>query len=941
MKRLIVKLSKKSKIIISAASAVVILAAAPFAVYLKVLPWAVANPEVINYTESMLKKYAGLDLNVVNPVLKTSIKPDIDFEVDELSLSKGKDSLLSVKNFDVEVSFDKIFDQVIKINKLGADDIYADVNKLMALVPQQETTKPKEPSKWFIDLFDSILYVKNSKIIYDIDSKTHLVLIAKNLGIDNTKKDLRFVHFDIATDIEKDKKHLNIAIADKNTVYIKNKKLYIQDTVLNINKSKIFIKADASRADGFRLAIYSPKIEIPDVIELIESNIIENNLSEVLAYFKDLKGSFNFNIKLTKHDLDGVVGLNSASFKVVPVCNLPVTLTKGNIKMNKTAVTLNDFEGYYNNKKANKMDFHGIVTDYLKSIDTKVEGNAVVTNDFAVNYFSKLVGMPITLVGGNTKTQIKLASKYNKIDLTWLFGLKPGQDILIDGQSLTPPKFIRGLKADLHFEDTLLNIKTIDYYILPEQFRETFKEKNIKPRPVVKLRGNIDVATPIPTVKDLGFEVPNPLPSEFLNVLIGQKLFRKGKFSGYLSFDNNGEYPVLKGNMDVEGIRIPSQRLRVNKGKLITENGLLRLSADGKYKRTGWDFSGDFVNALKFPIVIKDINLAFDNVDVERFLAASNAEPPKQMTKEEVAAAQDMSDEEIENSDAAPTFDVSNLIIENCDFSLANGIYKDIKFGNVKAKLTLDKNSNLSLFSNRFDFAEGHTSGKVDCDLKNHKYKVILGIKDVNSDVIASTLLNLKREISGKGSGLIVLETDKSMKLNGSINFIIKNGQIQKIGLVEYVMKFAALFRNPLAMISPSTVSDLVNIPEGYFDDITGKILIKNNIIEAMQIKSKASQLSAYIVGRYDLETGDATLRIYTKFSSVKKGFAGFLRNISLNSLANRVPLSSRNDANYYAAELKELPPIDADEKDCQIFLTKVDGDVVNNNFLSSLKKIK
>ena len=279
MKRLIVKLSKKSKIIISAASAVVILAAAPFAVYLKVLPWAVANPEVINYTESMLKKYAGLDLNVVNPVLKTSIKPDIDFEVDELSLSKGKDSLLSVKNFDVEVSFDKIFDQVIKINKLGADDIYADVNKLMALVPQQETTKPKEPSKWFIDLFDSILYVKNSKIIYDIDSKTHLVLIAKNLGIDNTKKDLRFVHFDIATDIEKDKKHLNIAIADKNTVYIKNKKLYIQDTVLNINESKIFIKADASRADGFRLAVYSPKIEIPDVIELIESNIIENNLS--------------------------------------------------------------------------------------------------------------------------------------------------------------------------------------------------------------------------------------------------------------------------------------------------------------------------------------------------------------------------------------------------------------------------------------------------------------------------------------------------------------------------------------------------------------------------------------------------------------------------------------------------------------------------------------
>ena len=108
-----------------------------------------------------------------------------------------------------------------------------------------------------------------------------------------------------------------------------------------------------------------------------------------------------------------------------------------------------------------------------------------------------------------------------------------------------------------------------------------------------------------------------------------------------------------------------------------------------------------------------------------------------------------------------------------------------------------------------------------------------------------------------------------------------------------------------------------------------------------MQIKSKSPQLSAYIAGRYDLETGDATLRIYTKFSNKNKGFAGFLRNISLNSLANRVPLSSRNDANYYSAELEQLPPIEADEKDCQIFLTKVDGDVQHNNFLSSLKKIK
>ena len=255
--------------------------------------------------------------------------------------------------------------------------------------------------------------------------------------------------------------------------------------------------------------------------------------------------------------------------------------------------------------------------------------------------------------------------------------------------------------------------------------------------------------------------------------------------------------------------------------------------------------------------------------------------------------------------------------------------------------MTLDRNGILQIHSNRFDIAEGISSLKVLCDLKKHEYSIKLGIKDVNSDTMATSLLALPREISGKASGLIMLNTDDSLKLDGLIKFAIKNGTIGKIGLVEYALKFASLFRNPMAMISPATLVDLVNVPEGNFDKINGDLELKDNVVEKIMIKSSAPQLSSFIVGRFDLETRDATLRIYTKFSNKNKGVAGFLRNFSLNSLANRVPLSSRNDSNYYAAELALLPPIDADEKDCQVFLTKVDGDVEKNNFLSSLKRIK
>ena len=74
--------------------------------------------------------------------------------------------------------------------------------------------------------------------------------------------------------------------------------------------------------------------------------------------------------------------------------------------------------------------------------------------------------------------------------------------------------------------------------------------------------------------------------------------------------------------------------------------------------------------------------------------------------------------------------------------------------------------------------------------------------------------------INGKASGIIDINTDKTLKLNGTIKFVIQNGEIAKIGLVEYVLKFAAIFRNPVAMISPGIFADIVNMPEGKFDKI-------------------------------------------------------------------------------------------------------------------------
>lgn len=927
-------MSRKAKVIVSLAVTAGVLATAPFAVYLKVLPWAVSQPKFISYVEKTINKYAGLDVTVIQPELKTSLSPVIEFKVDELSVTKNGASLLDVNKFDTRISFKEIFDKNIIIQKLGADYIFADVNKLMALSqPQKEEQKKTE---WDFDFFDSLLYVKKSMFLYKIEPSTYVRLKADDLKIDNTQKVVRYVHFNLTSDIKKDGKNLHFNIADRNAVFIKDKAIWVQNCYLIFNDSKIFFNAMADKKKNYDLEVFSKKIDVADVLTLIDSGIVENNLDEPLSYFKDLKGSFNFNVKLSNNDLKGVVNLNKISCKIVPLSNIPLLLQKGKIAMTKNEITLSDFKGFYNNKQVNKVEMHGSVKDYLRSIDTDIVARAVVTNDFMLNYLSKMIGTKVELVGDSTKTRIDLKSKNNKIDILWLFGLKKGQDILVDGASLTPVDYIRGVKGDLHFENNLLNIKSIDYYIVPDSFT---KEQAQKVKPVVKLAGNVDFSSPEPFVKNLGFEIPRPLPSEFLNVLIGDKMFKKGKIAGKMEMINGESYPYLNGNLSMDGVFIPSQRIYVKHGEMTTADGMLNLSAQGGYRRSKFDFSGSLLNQIKFPIVVKHTNLTIDDVDVEKFIASANNQSSEAITSEKFDVKP--SGEAKDNDDNTPTFDIGNFIVEDCVLHIKEGKYKEIKFDDVKATLSLDKNSVLNMYSNRFAIAEGHSSAKVNCDLKKHKYSLRLGILDVNSDIIATTLLTLPREISGKASGLIELNTDDSMKLNGSVKFLIKNGTIQKIGLVEYILKFAALFRNPLVMISPSTFSDLVNIPDGNFDRISGTLSIKDNVVEKMMIKSSAPQLSSFIVGRYDIEKSDAALRIYTKFSNRNKGFAGFMRNISLNSLANRIPLSSRNDSNYYSAEISQLPPIDAEEKDCQIFLTKVDGDVEHNNFISSLKKIK
>ncbi len=936
------------RIITGCALSAAILAAAATVTYTSVIPALISNRGVINRIENIVKKSMHADLTIENPRLTTGLNPDIAFTLDKISLAKDNKELLNITGVDTAFSFSEIFSQKLIVKKVLAENVYIDTAGLISLFPAKEEKKETKSSGINVDIFSALLGVKKCLITYN-NSDISIKFDAKNIVLDRTRDHKNLInkkslenpnapiyplHFDVDFEMAKGNDKISVSANDKNRIYMGGGELHVDKFPITIDKSAVIIDIFASKKHGAELNIASRNFSARDIYNILTSNIILPNGKELLAPIVDVNGSVDFNLNLTKNNIRGDVNVNESEFKIKDLLNLPVKITRGIIEIGNKDIILRDFKGFYNNKQLNSIKMDGEIKDYWKTCDTKVISDIFVNDDFFKNYVSKLLGAPVDLVG-DAGSRLTLTSKNGSCDIVWYFLLNEGEGFKLGEQSMVLEKYKTLFKLDMSIVKNILKINTIDYYITDKL------QKGMTP--VLAIKGNLDMADNMKLL-DISLNIPRPLPSEFLNFLACQKIFRKGTVSGNLSIDNNGEFPKMAGVISFDKVFVPAQRLYIKSAKIGAKGDKLGAIAEGRFKRTKYDFNGYIVNDLRLPIIVKSVNLTVDNVDLERMLAANNSnthntEPAKQALESD-SPTEEITEENL-GDDNAPTFTKGLIIVEKCMLHLGQGKYKQVNFGNLHANLTLDRDGVLEVQSNKFDIAEGISTLKVRADLIKKLYYLRLGIKDVNSDVMAGAVLGLPREISGKARGLIEINTDESLKLNGDIKFDIQNGTIEKVGYVEYLLKAASLFRNPIAMISPTTIGDLVSIPDGSFDVIGGELKLKDNVIMPMRIKSSASELATYIVGRYDLMTNDASLRIYTKFSDKDTGFAGFLRNISLNSLANRISHSGRNDANYYASELSQIPELKVGEKDAQVFLTTVEGDVINFNFLSSLKRIR
>lgn len=888
--------------------------------YLKGINLLLKSDFATNLIENYVKSNFDMDLNIEKLDLKTHLKPIIDFKVKNLTLKKHDIVLICLKDFDINADY-KITKKELKLNTFKASVLNVNVDKLLSSLPKLSSNNKK--SNWKIDFYSADLKLDDIDITFKQKNNTLLNINMKDAFIDLSQED-KYLGFNLDAYILKNNKiYAEIVSSTIDEIKLFKNHMEISDLRVLVNDSKLRFDAfvDTNNID---LSAKSELFYLDDVFKLINSNFIIQNGSELLKPLVNPKGNVDFKVNYNNGDLSGFININNTCAKLKDVSYIPINITKGKIVITKDKIRFIDLFGFWGKNKRNTIKIEGDIKDYYKSIDSNVIIDTVVNNEFLKDYIAPLINNTKFVVSHFCNTRIIYKSKNNVMNIIWLAKLPKGVVIGTDYKKSDLNDYDRFIKGDFEIKGDNFNINSINYYIAPDI------KRGMKMTPILTLDAKMKMDGKL---KEAGFSFGKEMPSEILNIFIRDNVFKKGTIKGCAHVVYAGNKAYLDSDIEVNKVLVPTQRLFIKHAHLTTNPNFIFLNSSGGFKRARYDLKAKIENKIDTPVILKNLTLHLDNLDVERFLTATSTENlnvQNQIAKE----AEEIIDDNY-------MFDTKLLRIDEADFILDKGNYKDIKFANVKAKMSLDDKGVLRLSSNRFDIAQGYSGLKSECDLVNLNYSIKLGVKDIDSDLIAKTLFNLNKEIAGKASGIIELNTDKTMKLNGKMKFIIKDGTIGKIGLVEYILKIASLFRNPIVMINPAILMDIISMPEGRFEKITGTLDIKNNIVRNINIKSYSKSISALVKGRFDMERHDASLRIYTRFSSEKKSVFNFLRNISLNSLANKVKLNSKNDSSYYSSELSELPEIEVNNDKAQVFLTQIEGDIENNNFLSNLKKIK
>ncbi|WP_303674103.1 AsmA family protein [Vampirovibrio chlorellavorus] len=225
-------------------------------------------------------------------------------------------------------------------------------------------------------------------------------------------------------------------------------------------------------------------------------------------------------------------------------------------------------------------------------------------------------------------------------------------------------------------------------------------------------------------------------------------------------------------------------------------------------------------------------------------------------------------------------------------------IYQNVILSNLRSKLSLNGNSFLELTDTRLDAAGGQVNGYLSLSPNENSFTTLeLNANGVKANALTKALLNVTNQIFGDLSGTVRFTTfgqsdvDMQKNANGTVSLKVTNGRLPAIAKVETLLATANVFRGGVLGLNLNNLfRSLTFYDSNYFAELSGDMLINNQILYTQNLVSDGVNLDLLIQGSLRMDNGNANMLINGRMSQDIAGKLGAFGNLSLGRLLSYVP---------------------------------------------------
>lgn len=703
-------------------------------------------------------------------------------------------------------------------------------------------------------------------------------------------------------------------------VAINKLSLRAEKSTLNMNGK---IQKFYAKRPAYDLTINGSNVAVKALCDL--ANLVPQTKS-IIKQFKDISGTVNISLKATDRGLSGYTDFRNLHFRHIK-SDVPVSFSYLPIKITNKMINLKNVVGEVGRTGATPIFSNITIENYQKVPIIKGTIAAKPTTLFVERYVNTKLSHPVKLTG-DIGINVNVSGSVDSLGIYPTIKINKDSDISYLSANLGDSDVLREITGEMFLKPKNLQIKKLDYIKYP-----TANDGKKHAVPMWTMNGIFKKSKNIYLPQNVNFTTHQDLPAKMLNFVFKKSLIKSGTFNCILRLHNNGKTSKIIGVSNISNAEIPIYNLKIKNGKLSADEKHINLKADGDLVSTKYQIQTQIDNSSALPVKIKNVEIKTQYLNLARLISVINQ-----------WSIDSYKDSKLKT--AVSTIKVSDILIEKGVLAVKSIDFRSCPIEDFKAVFSLDKNSILKIDTDSFKITNGNAFGSITYNIKNGETKSNVRMKGVDSNVIASSFLGLKNQITGKLDGNANITTiglndrDRLKNTNGIIGFHMEDGTIPKLGSIEYLLRASTLLRSGLTSLSVNNFIELLKpFKTGTFSKISGCLYLKNGILEDIAVFSQGENLSLYLTGDYDIGESESHTIVYGKLGKKTEGLLGPVGNLSASTLFALIPRS--DNVTEYEKEISKIPDIEYKNQDVRIFRATVDGDINIDRVSTSFKWIK